>query len=271
MQRTYSIGELAEKANTSIRTLRYYDEIGLLSPEKNPETGHRVYGDQDIITLQSIISLKYLGYSLEQIKSIITSQGELRLIDVLTQQEEALQVKKQELDEVLRIIQFMMKLLNEEKEIDTETLLHFIRSLQSEKEVRGWLADRTSATFVEQIFDRPEEQILEFHKEYLKFTKEFKALYGKPVDDPHVEDFIERFMHAFLNYIGEDAVHSLAVLTEEDADELEKISPHMFGVDEDRWFKEAMDSYAKKQEEMYGPNYFLNDTDKHDNGEAGDT
>ncbi|MEY9972973.1 DNA-binding transcriptional MerR regulator [Lysinibacillus sp. RC46] len=64
----FSIGEFSEKTGIPIPTLHYYDEIGLLQPEKNPSSGHRTYYFQDIITLQKIISLKFLGYSLDLLK-----------------------------------------------------------------------------------------------------------------------------------------------------------------------------------------------------------
>ncbi|MBX6396328.1 MAG: MerR family transcriptional regulator, partial [Alicyclobacillaceae bacterium] len=67
----YSIVEFSKITDTSIRTLRYYDEIGLLKPAKHPESGHRWYDDQDLLKLQQITSLKLLGYTLEQIKVIM--------------------------------------------------------------------------------------------------------------------------------------------------------------------------------------------------------
>lgn len=51
----YSIGEFSKRTGTSIRTLQYYDEIGLLKPEKNMSSGHRVYRGKDILTLKKIV------------------------------------------------------------------------------------------------------------------------------------------------------------------------------------------------------------------------
>ena len=55
----------------SIRTLRYYDEIGLLKPAKDPSSGHRMYSDDDILTLHKILSLKFIGFRLEKIREFI--------------------------------------------------------------------------------------------------------------------------------------------------------------------------------------------------------
>nr|MDJ0590242.1 MerR family transcriptional regulator [Pleurocapsa sp. MO_226.B13] len=61
------IGELAKQTGLSIRTLHYYDEIGLLSPSCRTDVGYRLYSNQDIIRLQQIVSLRQLGFSLKEI------------------------------------------------------------------------------------------------------------------------------------------------------------------------------------------------------------
>lgn len=61
------IGDLAKQTGLSIRTLHYYDEIGLLSPSHRTDVGYRLYNNQDIIRLQQIVSLRQLGFSLKEI------------------------------------------------------------------------------------------------------------------------------------------------------------------------------------------------------------
>ena len=63
----YRITEFARKASVSVRTLRYYDKLGLLVPKHN-QSGHRLYTDEDLIQLQYILSLKFLGFSLKKLK-----------------------------------------------------------------------------------------------------------------------------------------------------------------------------------------------------------
>jgi MerR family transcriptional regulator, thiopeptide resistance regulator len=62
------VGDLAKQTGVSVRTLHYYDEIGLLSPSHRTEAGYRLYGEKDIIRLQQIISLRQIGFSLEEIR-----------------------------------------------------------------------------------------------------------------------------------------------------------------------------------------------------------
>lgn len=60
------IGEVAERAGVSLRTLRHYDAIGLLPPSGRSEGGFRLYTEGDYRRLQTIQGMKALGWSLEQ-------------------------------------------------------------------------------------------------------------------------------------------------------------------------------------------------------------
>jgi len=62
------IGELARRTGLSIRSLHYYEEIGLLHPVHRADSGHRLYGVRDIVRLQQIKSLRQLGFSLDEIR-----------------------------------------------------------------------------------------------------------------------------------------------------------------------------------------------------------
>lgn len=65
------VGDLAKQTGISVRTLHYYDEIGLLVPSHRTEADYRLYGEADIIRLQQIVSLRQIGFSLEQIRSCL--------------------------------------------------------------------------------------------------------------------------------------------------------------------------------------------------------
>jgi MerR family transcriptional regulator, thiopeptide resistance regulator len=63
----WKVGELARRTGLSVRALRYYDEIGLLSPSSRTEGGHRLYTAGDIVRLQQIKSLRALGFTLREV------------------------------------------------------------------------------------------------------------------------------------------------------------------------------------------------------------
>ena len=69
------VGELARRTGLTIRTLHHYDEIGLLKPSLHTESGHRLYTDRDIARLQRVISLRQLGFSLEEVRDCLSRPG----------------------------------------------------------------------------------------------------------------------------------------------------------------------------------------------------
>src|SRR4051794_12109604 len=69
------VGELARRTGLTIRTLHHYDEIGLLKPSLHTEAGHRLYTAGDVARLQQVVSLRQLGFSLEDIRSCLDQPG----------------------------------------------------------------------------------------------------------------------------------------------------------------------------------------------------
>lgn len=68
---TLTVGEFAKKSGITMRTLRYYDKIGLLKPSSYNEAGYRLYTKEDFPKLQQILTLKFIGLSLDEIKDIL--------------------------------------------------------------------------------------------------------------------------------------------------------------------------------------------------------
>ena len=66
----YSSGEFARMAQVSVRTIRFYNKQNILKPSDITPAGARFYTDSDFVKLQQILLLKYLGFSLEDIKGM---------------------------------------------------------------------------------------------------------------------------------------------------------------------------------------------------------
>src|SRR5262245_20681517 len=69
------VGELARRTGLTIRTLHHYDEIGLLKPSLHTEAGYRLYTAADIARLQQVLSLRQLGFSLEEVRDCLDRPG----------------------------------------------------------------------------------------------------------------------------------------------------------------------------------------------------
>ena len=66
----YRIGELALKAGVTARTIRYYEELGILSAPRRPQARHRRYSQKDLLHLQRVQQLKSFGLTLGEIREI---------------------------------------------------------------------------------------------------------------------------------------------------------------------------------------------------------
>lgn len=74
----YSTGQFAKLANVTERTIRYYDKIGLLKPSFVMDNGYRKYTQADLLKLQKILSLKHLGFSLEEIFPMVLKEQNIK-------------------------------------------------------------------------------------------------------------------------------------------------------------------------------------------------
>src|SRR5579871_3406416 len=69
------VGELARRTGLTVRTLHHYDEIGLLKPSLHSAAGHRLYTAADVARLQQILSLRQLGFSLDEVRLCLDDTG----------------------------------------------------------------------------------------------------------------------------------------------------------------------------------------------------
>ena len=95
-----TVNEVSKLTGVSIRTLQYYDKIGLLHPASYTEAGYRLYDDAALETLQQILLFRELEFPLKDIKEIISSQDFDRS-KALEQQIELLKLKKEHIENLI--------------------------------------------------------------------------------------------------------------------------------------------------------------------------
>lgn len=96
----YTVQKLGKLAGVSPRTLRYYDEIGLLQPARINSSGYRIYGQVEVDRLQQILFYRELGVELEQIKEILSSP-DFDATSALLEHKEKLMEKRLQLDALI--------------------------------------------------------------------------------------------------------------------------------------------------------------------------
>lgn len=100
----YTIKKLAEIAGVSTRTLRYYDEIGLLKPCRINSSGYRIYGEKEVDILQQILLYRSLDIKLEDIHNIITNPN-FDICNSLNEHRKNLISKKNQLDKIILTVE----------------------------------------------------------------------------------------------------------------------------------------------------------------------
>nr|WP_122012499.1 MerR family transcriptional regulator [Maliibacterium massiliense] len=130
-----STGEVAEKMHVSVRALQYYDRIGLLAPSARSAGGRRRYSGQDMVKLHQILSLKYLGFTLEEIRARLTGlQTPEEVLAALEAQREAVQAERARLDEALAAIARLQQEIRDMAQVDWEKYAAIITLLRMENE-----------------------------------------------------------------------------------------------------------------------------------------
>ena len=146
-----SIKKVTKLTGITVRTMRYYDQIGLLPPADKTEGGHRLYGEEDIKKLQEIQFLKTLGFSLKEIKEILSEGNHDWSVGLQNQ----LAYISKEIEKMKEIESTLNGLLNQftlEEKIDLFNIQRLIHLFQQNSDKRE--------TYRNQIFNHDEKKLL---------------------------------------------------------------------------------------------------------------
>lgn len=125
----WKVGELAKQTGLTVRTLHYYDQIGLLIPSQHTESGHRLYSAADLRRLLQVISLKQMGFPLDEIQSIL-SKPDHDPSQLLSAQLERLDEQIHTLAALRQTIADLQPLIQTEREVSQELFLSIIHMSQ---------------------------------------------------------------------------------------------------------------------------------------------
>ena len=126
----YRTGEFARLAAVTPRTLRFYDRTGLLSPSHYSEAGYRLYSREDLTALQQILALKFLGFSLDEIREF-RHNGPGEFARALAEQKEMLRDRRRQLDEAIAAVERAERMLAR-GENDLRTVARILEVIQME-------------------------------------------------------------------------------------------------------------------------------------------
>lgn len=134
MMKTYTTGAFAKLANVTERTIRYYDQIGLLKPSFVLDNGYRQYTDEDLLKLQRIISLKNLGFSLEEIYPMTLKDDQLSISESINLQLELIDKKIKSLSLLKETLKSTSDLLKSQT-LDWNRVINLLQLSQYEEDI----------------------------------------------------------------------------------------------------------------------------------------
>ncbi|MFA1819955.1 MerR family transcriptional regulator [Virgibacillus oceani] len=129
----YTIGKLSKNTGITVRTLDYYDEIGLIKPSSKTEGGHRLYSEGEVMRLERVLALKYMGFSLEQIKDILEKSSSTWQ-ESIQQQLELIKREQERLHTLEQALQGISYSIKMEGEINWQVIFGIIQLYQQDPE-----------------------------------------------------------------------------------------------------------------------------------------
>ncbi len=150
-----SISQVAKLTGVSIRTLQYYDEIGLLKPSELTTAGYRMYDDDALQTLQQILFFKELGFPLKEIKQIL-AKPDFDRIAAFKKQKELFLLKRGRLDRLIQLLEHLEKgescMSFQEFDLsDYINALEDFKSTQAETVIQHWGSIENFDLFIQKI------------------------------------------------------------------------------------------------------------------------
>lgn len=179
-----TVKEVSKLTGVSVRTLQYYDKIGLLQPTKYTDSGYRLYDDTALERLQQILLFRELEFPLKEIKAILDSTN-FDGKKALSQQIELLELKKQHLENLINFARGI-KMIG----VRAVDFTVFDRSKIDEYAKRAreqWGNTDAYKEFVEKTKDRTQEEDDRLAEEFMELFVEFGTMRNESPDSERVQ------------------------------------------------------------------------------------
>lgn len=202
-----AVGEAAKKMGVTVRTLQYYDKEGLFSPSAESEGGRRLYTDKDLIMLHQIISLKSLGFSLDDIKHNLTDlETPDDVANALTEQANGIRKKIEQLTASLTAIEQLKTEVLQMQTVDFKKYADIIVNLQMNNEYY-WLIkkfDDNMLDYIRSKFDK--DSGLDFIDRFNSLSDEVINLQKNhiPPDSEKCQQITEEYWNLIMEFTGGD-------------------------------------------------------------------
>lgn len=187
------INEVAKRTGVTVRTLHYYDEIGLLKPTETTESGYRIYDDSALAKLQQILFFRELDFPLNEIQSILSSSS-FDPVKALESHKDLLIKKRDRLNHLIHLVDRIMKgeTTMSFQEFDM-TEIEKAKVKYAEEVKERWGNTDAYRESEKRAADYGKEDWQEIGAESNAILKAFAQLREKPADCSEAQELVKRW------------------------------------------------------------------------------
>lgn len=206
-QRLYQVGAFAALTGVSVRTLHHYDQIGLLRPSGRSEAGYRLYAEDDLLTLQQILTLRYLGFGLKQIRELL-NLPDFDLVASLRIQRRALRDRITELEHIATVLGQLLERRLATGQWNWEQVAQASATVQAGLDQRGkHMSDYYTPEEMQQAMKKlaaqvTPEEIARTEEQWTALVREVRANRDLDPADPNARELADRW-HALYQPMGQ--------------------------------------------------------------------
>lgn len=248
------IKELSKLTNVTVRTLHHYDKINLLKPSLRRPNGYRLYTEKDLVKLQQILALKFFGFELSQIQTLL--QQQIDMDEHFHAQSRLLQEKADALLEAKKTIDIALAEYTSQKSFPWKKIIDLIEVYQMTQQLeRTWVKEifnseelKQFANFEKELPNRftPEEKE-SFYKNWADLVTEFKAnLKTDPTSETGITLAKKCMDHVNLLY-GKKYAHLRTKIFEKGWGEGKHLDDYGLTPDIVSWLDKACDAYYRQR------------------------
>jgi DNA-binding transcriptional MerR regulator len=224
-QKLYQTKEFARRTGVTVRTLHLYDRIGLLKPAARTESGYRLYGDDELERLEQILALRFVGFSLKQIKELLRGSA-WPLVVALRMQREVVAQRKRQLERAMDVLEEAERVLTSDAFADRwqtlRTVMERFEMANDYEWTQRYYSEEARARIAQRMKETPQDVVEQGWRDWTALIAEVEGA-AERNEDPsgsHAQslarrwsDLVRQFtrgdtdIHEGLNRLWSDSSH----------------------------------------------------------------
>ena len=202
------VSEFAEKAGVTVRALHHYDRLGLLKPSGRSAAGHRLYGERDFVRLQQIVTLKFIGLPLKQIKDLL-DRDDLDLPSTLSLQRRLLLEKRLQVEMAIQAIEEAERSLQSSHAPDLAVLKKIIEVMERQNNMewaKKYYSDEAKTKIAERARTWTPELQAKVEQDWKELIRDVESAMSSNQDPsgPKARTLAERWSNLVRGFTGGD-------------------------------------------------------------------